>query len=264
MTTNRQFSLALETLLELHADVASASLRAKPVLDAPTLEGVLSEIGSLPREALFLGMALDGLPVLLNLQDPNPGSLLITGDAGVGKTSFLQMIARAAQQTHRPQDVQFGVITAFPDEWDNLPASEHFVGVFSSHQTAAQDFLLSVASWAHTNKSRQSMLLLIDDLEMLTKMDAEALQNFRWLLMRGSSHRTWPIVTMNAERFGQSLVWIPMFRTRIFGKIEKAHIAAAVGADQASALDRLEPRIQFAMREYENWLRFWLPSCSNA
>jgi NACHT domain len=264
MTTNRQFSLALEALLELHADVVSPSLRPKPVLTAPTLEGVLSEIASLPREALFLGMALDGLPVLLNLQDPVPGPLLITGDAGVGKTSFLQMIAQALQQTHRPQDVQFGVITNYPDEWENVSATDYCIGVFSAHETAAQDFLLSVAGWAHANKSRQSMLLLIDDLELLTKMDADAIQNFRWLLMRGPSHRAWPIVTMNAERYGQSLAWIPMFRTRIFGKIEKPHITAAVGADQGSALDRLEPRIQFAMREYENWLRFWLPGCSNS
>lgn len=263
MTTNRQFSLALESLLELNADIASPSLHPKPVLAAPTLAGVLSEIGSLPREALFLGMALDGLPVLLNLRDPVTGPLLITSEAGAGKTAFLQMVVQAVQQTHSPQDVQFGVITNFPDEWENIPATDHFVSVFPAQHTAAQEFILSVANWAHANKSRQTMLLLVDDLEILNKMDAETLQNFRWLLRRGPSHRAWPIITMNAERYGQSLLWIPMFRTRIFGRIEKPHIAAAVGAEQASALDRLEPRIQFTMREYESWLRFWLPSCSN-
>src|SRR6185436_5743258 len=126
--------------------------------------------------------------------------------------------------------------------WEKIPVTDHFISVFSAHHNSAQDFLLSVASWAHANKSRQTLLLLIDDLEILTKMDAEALQNFRWLMMRGPSHRAWPIVSMNADRYGQSLLWIPMFRTRIFGKIEKPHIAAAVGADQGSALDRLEPR----------------------
>src|SRR6185436_20666174 len=131
MATNRQFSLALEALLELNADVVSPSLRPKPVVAAPTLEGVLSEIGSLPREALFLGMALDGLPVLLNLRDSAPGPLLITGDAGAGKTSFLQMVAQAVQQTHHPQDVQFGVITSFPDEWEKIPVTDHFISVFS-------------------------------------------------------------------------------------------------------------------------------------
>jgi hypothetical protein len=259
MTTTRQFSLALEALVELRADVASPQLKAIPA--APTLSQVLAEIGSLPREALFLGMALDGLPVLLNLHDSLPGPLLITGDAGSGRTTFLKMIAHVVQQTHRVEDVQFGVITTHPDEWDNMPTTNHRLGVFSVSHNGTQDFLLAVASWARANQSKQSILLLIDDLEAITEMDSDALQNLRWLLIRGPSHRAWPIVTLNAERYGEALAWIPMFRTRIFGRMEKRHLADALGADQTSALERLEAGIQFALRENGNWLRFWSPSC---
>jgi hypothetical protein len=262
MTLTRQFSLALEALLELRAEAASPSLRAQPILAAPTLNGVLAEIGTLPREALFLGIALDGLPVLLNLHDSVPGPLLITGDAGAGKTALLQMIARSVQPTHRAEHVQFAVIANRPDEWEDLPSSDHCVGVFPVDQDAAQDLLLSLASWAHANKSRQSVLLLVDDLEAVAKSGSDALQSFRWLLLRGPSHRVWPIVTMNAERYGQVLAWIPLFRTRVFGRIEKRHIAEAVGADPSSALDRLEAGIQFSLRENGNWLRFWLPNGS--
>ena len=262
MTTTRQFSLALEALLELKADVASPSLRAKPVLAAPTLSGVLAELGSLPREALFLGIAPDGLPVLLNLHDPIPGPLLITGEAGSGKTSLLRMVAMAAQQTHRAENVQFVVITNQPSEWENMLATDHYAGIFSVDHESAKDLLLSLSSWAHANKSRQSVLLLVDDLEAITKMDSDALQNFRWLLLRGTAHRAWPIVTMNAERYGEVLAWIPTFRTRIFGRIEKRDVAEAVGAEVASGLDRLEAGIQFSLRENGNWLRFWLPNCS--
>jgi len=259
MTTTRQFSLALEALLELKAEVVSPSLRAKPVLAAPTLNGVLAEIGALPREALFLGIALDGLPVLLNLNDSIPGPILIVGDAGSGKTSYLQMIAQTVQQTQRAENVQFAVITRRPDEWEDIPSTDHGVGIFLANHKATQELLLSLSSWAHVNKSKQSVLLLIDDLEAITKMDDEALQNFRWLLLRGPAHRAWPILTMNPERYGEVLPWIPLFRTRIFGRIEKQQIAQAVGADASSVLEKLEAGIQFSLRENGNWLRFWLP-----
>ena len=44
-----------------------------------------------PREALFLEIADDGLPILLNLHDPVPGPLLISADQSAGKTSFLNI-----------------------------------------------------------------------------------------------------------------------------------------------------------------------------
>jgi hypothetical protein len=83
----------------------------------------------------------------------------------------------------------------------------------------------------------------------------------RWLLLRGTARRVWPVITMNVERYGQILAWIPMFRTRIFGKIANESISEALGGDKVSALNRLEAGIQFALREKGNWLRFWLPSC---
>lgn len=259
MTTSRQFSLAIEALAEIRSEVDPPSLRGQPVPAVPALTRVLAEIGSLPREALFLGIALDGLPVLLNLHDPVPGPILITSDAGVGKTAFLKMIARSIQHTHRTDQVQFGVITNHPDEWQDSSRTNHQVGIFPVYQNEAQDFLLSLGAWAHANKSKQVVLLLIDDLESVGKMDAEALQNLRWLLLRGTSHRVWPIVTMNAGRYSRVLAWIPMFRTRIFGRIEEGQIAAALGGDEAAALHRLKTGIQFTLRENGGWVRFWLP-----
>lgn len=258
-TSNRQFSLALEALAELKVETSSRP--TQPIPAAPTLNGVLTELGPLPREALFLGVASDGLPVLLNLHDPLPGPMLVTGDTGSGKTIFLQAVARAVTQTHKPEDVQFGVVTSRMDEWESMEVTSHHVGIFSPHQTGTQDFLLSLASWAHSNKNTsQSVLLLIDDLESVASLDFAALQNLRWLLLRGPSRRVWPIITMNAERYGQVLSWIQIFRTRIFGHIENERIAVALGGDKISALNQLEAGIQFSLRENGNWLRFWFPS----
>jgi hypothetical protein len=135
------------------------------------------------------------------------------------------------------------------------------VGVFPAHHNDAQDLLLSLASWAHGNKTaNQSVLLLVDDLESVAGLDFDALQNLRWLLLRGPARRVWPIITLNAVRYGQVISWIPNFRTRIFGRIENPRVAAALGGDPASALETLQARKQFSLRENRKWLRFWLPS----
>jgi len=259
-TTNHQFSLTLNTLAELKTETTAPL--STPIPAAPTLDRVLAEIGSLPREALFLGIASDGLPVLLNLHDPLPGPILITSDAGMRKTAFLQNIVRSVIQTHKSSEVQFGVITNRSDEWNNIEETPHRVGIFSTSHNSSQDLLSSLASWAHGSRiAKQSILLLIDDLEAVAKLDFDALQNLRWLLLRGPARRVWPIVTMNAGRYGQVLSWIPNFRMRIFGRIENRLVADALGGDETSALNKLEAGIQFSLRESGNWLRFWLPSC---
>jgi hypothetical protein len=272
MTTNRRFSSALPELPELEMDNSATPSAGKPIPSVPALRDVLAEIGSIPPEALFLGIAADGLPVLLNLHDAHPGPLLIAGDAGSGKTDFLRTIAQAAAQTHRPADLQFGVVTSYPDEWESTQGISHRVGVFPIGHPSAQEFIHSLAAWAHSNKhTHQCMLLLIDDLELLASLEPESVQDFRWLLLRGTARRVWPIVTMNAPRYGQVASWLQNFRTRIFGRVANGQVAEALGADPASGLNQLEARIQFSLREKdqrsgalsatENWLRFWLPSC---
>ncbi len=255
---SHRYSLALDALAELKTEVKSPP--SQPVPAMPTLDRVLAEIGPLPREALFLGVASDGLPVLLNMHDPVPGPILIIGDAGAGKTAFLKSIVRSLALTHESAEVQFGVITGHLDEWEGGKSSAQRVAIFSSHETGAQELLLSLASWAHNNKNnKQCVLLLIDDLEAVTAFDFDALQNLRWLLARGPSRRVWPILTMNAARYGEVISWIPTFRTRIFGRIEDARVANALGGDSSSALDQLQAGIQFSLRENGGWLKFWIP-----
>ena len=258
MPTHRQFSVALQALTELKNDSS-----AKPAAGSPSaLNDVLAEIGSLPTEALFLGVASDHLPVLLNLYDPHPGPMLIAGDAGSGKTAFLQTIAQSVIQTHSAADLQFGVITNYPDEWERIEATPHRAGIFPVGHQSTGEFMKSLASWAHSNKNtQQCVLLLVDDLESVASMDLETVQHFRWLLLRGPSRRVWPIVTLNAPRYGQVISWLQNFRTRVFGRVANARVAEALGGDKASPLGQLEARVQFCLPEKDNWLRFWLPSC---
>lgn len=268
MATNRHFSLALKALAEFNSETPAPAAQQPEA--APGLRAQLAEMGLLPPEALFLGIASDSLPVLLNLHDPHPGPVLVVGDAGAGKTAFLQNLAQSLVLTHRAEDVQFGVITTYPDEWAAIEATPHRAGIFPVGHNSTHEFLQSLAAWAHANKNtRQCVLLLLDDLESVASLSVEAVQHLRWLLLRGPARRVWPIVTMNAPRYGQVISWLPNFRTRIFGRVANTRVAEALTGTRNAGLDHLEPAQQFALRETtvprasgerDNWLRFRLPS----
>ncbi|MDQ2693551.1 MAG: hypothetical protein M3Y68_16045 [Chloroflexota bacterium] len=261
MASHHRFSSALQALTELKSEMPDASRSEALVPAVPALSDVLAKLGSIPDQALLLGIASDGLPVLLNLHDPHPGPLLVTGDPGSGKTTFLQTIARALSQTHEARAVQYGVITSYPDEWASLAATPHQTGIFPVGNEDVPQFINSLTAWAHSNRSsQQCILMLVDDLESVAVLDPQCVQNFRWLLLRGPARRVWPIVTLSAPRYGQVIAWLQNFRTRLFGRVANPRVAEALGAEKAS-LDQLEAGIQFSLPEKEKWLRFWLPSC---
>jgi len=253
------FSLMLDALAELHPQPQNTQQSA-PWPVAPSLADSLSHLGPLPREALLLGLASDGLPVLLNLHAAHPGPLLVAADPGAGKTALLQIISQAATMMHTPDEVQFGVITNHPDEWGHLTDLEHCLGIFPTYHNAAEDFLRSLSGWAHDNQGSQlSMLLLIDDLESMNDLDFDIRQTLRWLLLRGPARRVWPIITMNAKRVEQVEDWLEAFRTRIFGQIKDEHTIRQLCGNDDAPLRTLQPDLQFALREGNSWLKFWIP-----
>jgi hypothetical protein len=254
-----RYDLMMEALAELKPEI-DAARQITPMPAQPSLSGVLADYGPMPPEALFMGVAHDGLPMLLNLHDPVPGPLLIVGDAGAGKTNLLQVIARAAEMMHQPEGLQFGVLTNHTEEWNGFDRIPNNVGIFPLYGNASQDFILSLASWAHGNKSsKQSVILLLDDLEAVSNLDFDAQQNLRWLLLRGPARRVWPILTVNPNRIENVQPWLDAFHTRIFGSIQDQQYVRQFSAETAD-VGTLNSGSQFTLREGKHWLRFWLPS----
>jgi hypothetical protein len=258
-----RYALMIEALNEIKNELkqeTDSARQVKPTPVLPSLDEVLADYSPIPYGSLFLGVASDDLPVLLDLHDSVPGPILISADPGAGKTTMLQTIALAAGKMHQPEDLQFGVLTNHPDEWNGLEQIPNNVGVFPLYNKSAEDFILSLASWAHTNKmSQQSVLLLLDDLEAAMNMDFDARQNLRWLFSRGPARRVWPIITLNPNRMENIMPWLEVFRTRIFGKMQNPRQISQLDAVSAE-LASLNSGSHFTLKEGDHWLRFWLPS----
>lgn len=251
------YSLALEALAELAPEINAAGADVAPVL--PSLTEALSDLAPLPRASLFFGIAEDGLPVLLNLHDPLPGPLLVCAESGAGKTAFLKVVAQAVVEIHDPNEVQFAVLTAHPEEWKGFDPHAHCAGIFPLYDKAAMDFIFSLGKWAHENKPRQFIALLVDDFSRMEEADPEAKDTLRWLLLRGPTRRVWPIVSLDPKQSESVLPWLELFRTRIFGRIQNARLAESVTGSARGGLESLVKGSQFAMLEGARWLRFWIP-----
>lgn len=262
----RNYELALEVLEELKEELGTSKKdqegadRPQPQLAPASLAETLEQFGKLPPAALFLGAAYDGLPILLNLNDPTPGPILIAGDQGSGKTAFLQTIAQATTIIHPKSDVQFGIVTDYPNEWKSFEDNDHCMGVFPTYKSETDDFITSLADWAHHNHHESRFaLLLIDSLESMLEMNEEVQQHLRWLLLRGPNRRVWSFVTLNAQRSNQVRPWLDAFRTRLFGAVKNIRDAEAISRTRGANLHLLEPKLEFLLNENRQWVKFWIP-----
>lgn len=176
----------------------------------PNLAHTLIEIGPLPEEALFLGIAEDRLPVLLNMDDGTTGSILVTGDRG---NDLLKIIALSA-------NTDIAILTDSPENWSDV--RREGVGIFSPILDRDMDNLIySMVAWARSRERKRGYaLLLIDCLEQLHNLEPQAKSYFEWLLEEGPYSKAWTIA-FDKEKvnfsgsFGLNIFWVGgnMFNT---------------------------------------------------
>jgi hypothetical protein len=226
---------------------------------APSMGCMLRHVGPLPREALLMGLAEDGLPVLLNLWNPAPGPILAAGDTGTGKTAFLQVLAGFVHLQHKPHEVQYAVITDRPHEWHGHAGSSHCIGIFPIKERKTADFLHALAVWIDMARtSRQSILFLLDGIEQFITRHTGLEKDFRNILLHGPSARIWPVATLDLERPQNSHPCLKDFRTRVFGHTQYAGLLDVEAASQAgcSILSRGE---EFTLKADGQWVKFHIP-----
>jgi len=259
MSTTDQFLLALDAYQEIQTELRQSEQPRPLSPDASAKASAVDRPNAVPAGSLLLGMAEDGLPLLLDLYDPAPGPLLVAGDGGSGKTAFLQSLARAAG-LQDPGDIQFGAVTPFPEEWTAMESLPHCLGIWPAYHPAAGTFLGQLVNWAEALPgTRQAILLLFDGFDLLSAGDFPFLHDLRWLLLYGPERHIWPVVTVNPARLGRLQSWLEYFHTRVLGRLKHAHNALLLTDDPRAALSDLLPGAQFGLSQPGRLLKFWLP-----
>jgi hypothetical protein len=244
--TLKQFTPALLAYQQIRAEIGAVPAASLP--------------DSLPPHSILFGIAGDGLPLLLRLDQPATGPVLILGDKGSGKTAFLQTLAQTTRRLYPVEETALLVLTDFPDEWQlpNLPGRA--LRVYPAYQPAASNLLLRLADWANARREGRSILLLLDGLDSVLHLEDSAQQALAFLLEQGPQLKLWPIVSINSTRATKLPEWLEFFRTRIYGRITNPQVGDELTHLPGAPLEALFPAAEFCLRQRSRWMRFWLPN----
>jgi hypothetical protein len=257
----RQDFLSPAPVLEINSSsVNNRKIRnAFPFPIVPSLEEMLKQIGRLPNDCLFFGYAEDELPVLLNLRNSAPGPILISGDPGTGKTNLLKVIARYASLKYDPCEIQLGVITDHPEEWQGQLDFPHCVGLFSMREKSTVNFIQALEAWINLGKrNTESVLLMIDGLDDFAHLHSGLVEAMNEILLHGPARKIWTIVTSNPRQQKDADRWLKYFHSRIFGYTKYTTNVNDTGLPETT-IRSLSRGCEFILKESGRWIKFRIP-----
>jgi len=231
---------------------------------APALETVLEQAGPLSPNTVILGACEDGLPFLLDLTNPAPGALLVTGDTGSGKSRLLRAILASAAAINPASQVELNILAQNITEFKAVSETANCQEIMACDDPAASDVIRDLAEVVdqrrHGSQSGPAMLLAIDGLTSLVdELNEPTFERLLSIIRHGPRTRVWTIATLSstqAERVEEPL--LGAFRTRLIGKIASARLAELLTGNPDSGAQELSSGYQFCVPFGDEWIRFWV------
>lgn len=233
---------------------------------AGSLTELIQQIPGTPKRTAILGETSDGLPLLFNLKDPRPGSLLLVADRASDKTSLLKVLSASLAQLNRPEEVRFAVITSRPDEWQELETRfpSHFLKIVAKDDPQAEDLIYHLCDLTEARQNGMHVgtayVLFFDGMDALAHMDVDVRKNFEWLVRCGAHQQIWPVASLDSKGYLTNNHVAELFRTRIIGTVADNQIAVRLLPPRFHQNSAQDGSQRFTVRIHRHWLQFTLPN----
>ena len=226
-----------------------------------------NQVRSIPPRTVILGECRDQIPLFLDLQDSDLGSLLITADPDSGQSLQLELILTSAMFFNRVSEIRPMIISSQQTWYRTDPRfnrSQNPVKVIPWYDSDLGSEIQKLANLCDDrNTGRhagQTYLVLFDDFDQVSTLDYQTQMEVRWLVKYGPQAGIWPIVSGSPEFFYGVPFWTDLFRTRLLGRIDSPTLADQLSIFPDNPVRRLNRGLEFATRFNQQWFIYRLPT----
>ena len=229
---------------------------------------LLNKFQHLPDQTALLGVVNEEIPVMFDLCDPGPGSILMINDHLPSIRRLMVTMIRSLNQFNSPKDFQYVIISEFPDKWMKLisefdPEYAFCSGIAGGYEDSAEDWILYLSQRVEDRINGRgqgpSIILFIDDVAQLEQFDLQVRLNYDWLVKHGARTKIWMVAGMDLTKEKSKFQFVKQFNTRIFGQLNPTFFSKLKDFAPQSILESLQPNRHFASKIGSEWIRFWAP-----
>jgi hypothetical protein len=227
-----------------------------------SLQDFIDQAPTFAPYSMILGQCEDQLPLIMTLDNPAPGSIMIAGDPSSGKRRLLNAVLKSAVLLNTPDRIQLYIITNSPEKYTELSQTKYGQVIHNQREYEVQKCIKSLSDLVDRRWQRgfdtPVIILAIDDLALFAEgLDRAGVAQLFKLFRHGPRYRIWTLVTLTANRYSISNTkLLDAFRTRIVGKIASIRLATQVTGDDDSPAVFLESGTQFCVAFGNEWLKF--------
>lgn len=243
----------------------------EPASKVSGLDQLIKQNPGLPAHAAVLGVCEDGLPVLLDLNDPAPGALVVIGDEREAQLEILRTAVTSIAGRNSPRSVQFIVFSCEPGAWQDWVREKgfdrHCLAIESSDGEMVRDWIVRLADWTEQRRLGQangpSLLLVMDTLNFLPALNYDIRLNFEWMAKEGPQAQIWPLAVISTDLARALSVrrMLRAFQTRVIGYADQTEDYIALAGLNQQEMQDFGQRGEFMVKAGDAWLRFRLPGC---